>query len=142
VPEQDGEAIARQILTSFRTIAVVGLSRNPAKAAHAVPAALQSAGYRLIPVNPRASEILGERAYHSLDAIPEPIEIVQVFRPSLEAPAIVRQAVAIGAKAIWLQRGLRSPEAKTIAEESGLLYVEDRCMGVDRARLGISKPQP
>jgi len=142
VAEQGDDPIARQILTSFDTIAVVGLSRNPAKAAHAVPAALQSAGYRLIPVNPRASEILGEPAYHSLDAVPEPIEIVQVFRPSREAAAIARQAVEIGAKAIWLQLGLRSPEAKTIAEGAGLLYVEDRCMGVDRARLGISKPDP
>jgi uncharacterized protein len=99
---------------------------------------LQSAGYRVIPVNPWADEILGERAYPSLAAVPDRVEIVEVFRPSSEAPTIARQAVQVGAKAIWLQLGLRSTQAKAIAEEAGLLYVEDRCMGVERALLGIT----
>jgi uncharacterized protein len=132
------DELTRRILTSFDTIAVVGLSRYEAKAAHAVPAAMQSAGYRVIPVNPWADEILGERAYRSLAAVPERIEIVEVFRPSAEAPAIARQAVEVRAKAIWLQLGLRSTEAKAIAEQAGLLYVEDRCMAVERALLGIT----
>jgi predicted CoA-binding protein len=132
------DGLARRILATFKTIAVVGLSRNPAKAAHAVPAALQSAGYRVIPVNPWADQILGERAYPSLAAVPDQIEIVEVFRPSSEARAIARQAVEVGAKAVWLQLGLRSSEAKAIAEQAGLLYVEDRCMGVERAVLGMT----
>jgi predicted CoA-binding protein len=137
--DRDEDELARRILTSFDTIAVVGLSTNPAKAAHAVPAALQSAGYRVIPVHPWASEILGERAYPSLAAVPEQVEVVEIFRPNPEAPAIARQAVEIGAKAIWLQLGLRAPEAKAIADEAALLYVEDRCMAVDRGQLGITK---
>jgi|SRR5690242_4451464 predicted CoA-binding protein len=129
------EDVVRQIL-SFRTIAVVGLSRYPEKAAHAVPAFLQSAGYRVIPVHPSAEEILGERAYRSLLDVPDTVEVVEVFRPSDEAPGIARQAVAVGAKALWLQQGLVSPEARAIAEGARLLYVEDRCLAVARAALG------
>jgi predicted CoA-binding protein len=130
--------LARRILTSFDTIAVVGLSRDPAKAAHTVPATLQGAGYRIIPVNPFAERILGRPAYRSLADIPEPVEIVQLFRPVDEAPAVAEQAVAIGAKALWLQLGLVSTKARRIAEHAGLLYIEDRCLAVDHARLGIS----
>lgn len=136
---RDEDELAREILTRFGTIAVVGLSRDPAKAAHAVPAALQSAGYRVIPVNPSAERILGERAYPSLADVPEPVEIVNVFRPAGEAAAVAEQAVAAGARAFWLQLDLVSPEARAIAERSGLLYVEDRCIAVDRARFAVSK---
>lgn len=129
----------RRILTDYGVIAVVGLSTNPSKAAHAIPAALQAAGYRVIPINPTAGTILGERAYPSLADVPEPVEVVEVFRPAAEAPDIARQAVAIGAKALWLQLHLHSPEARRIAEEAGLLYVEDRCMAVQRALLRITK---
>jgi predicted CoA-binding protein len=131
--------IERRILTDYGVIAVVGLSTNPSKAAHAIPAALQAAGYRVIPINPTARTILGEQAYPSLAEVPEPVEVVEVFRPATEAPGIARQAVAIGAKALWLQLHLRSPEARRIAEEAGLLYVEDRCMAVQRALLRITK---
>jgi predicted CoA-binding protein len=128
-----------RILRDFRTIAVVGLSRDPSKAAHAIPARLQRAGFRIVPVNPSVGDVLGERSYARLADVPEPIEVVLVFRPSAEAPDIAEQAVAIGAKALWLQQGIASAEARSTAEAAGLLYVEDRCMGVERAVHGIVK---
>ena len=129
----------RAILEYAETIAVVGISANESKAAFAIPAGLQSAGFRIIPVNPRGGEILGEKVYATLTAVPDAIDVVEVFRPSEEAPDIVRQAVAVGAKAVWLQKGLTSDEARTIAEEAWLDYVENLCMGVERARYGITK---
>jgi uncharacterized protein len=129
----------RSILEAARTVAVVGISANPAKAAFAIPAGLQSAGFRIIPVNPKGGEILGEKVYATLAEIREPIDVVEVFRPSEEAPDIARQAVAAGAKVLWLQKGLTSDEARRIATDSGLDYVEDLCMGVERARYGITK---
>jgi hypothetical protein len=129
-----------RILRELRSIAVVGLSRDPSKPAHAIPARLQGAGFRIIPVNAQVDSLLGEKAYPSLRDIPEPVEVVLVFRPSAEAPAIARDAVAIGAKALWLQTGLASDEARATAEAAGLLYVEDRCIGVERAVHGITKP--
>ena len=131
--------ISERILREFRTIAVVSLSRDPTKAAHAIPARLQQAGFRMIPVNPFLTEVLGEQAYPKLADVPFSVEVVLVFRPSAEAAEIARQAVAIGAKALWLQQGIISDEARQIAEAGGLLYVEDRCMGVDRAVFGITK---
>lgn len=128
-----------RILREFRTIAVVGLSRDPEKAAHAIPARMQRAGYRIIPVNPTLETALGEKAYPTLRDVPEPVEIVLVFRPSAEAAAVARDAVAIGAKALWLQQGITSDEARAQAEAAGLLYVEDRCIGVERAVLGVVK---
>lgn len=129
-----------QILREFDTIAVVGASRDPDKAAHDVPAQLQRAGFRIIPVNPHASELFGERVYRRLAEIPEPVEIVLVFRPDDEAAEIARQAVAIGAKALWLQLGLRSAEAERIARAGGLRYVEDTCSAVVRSLARIRKP--
>jgi uncharacterized protein len=129
----------RSILEAARTVAVVGISANPAKAAYAIPAGLQSAGFRIIPVNPKGGEILGEKVYATLAEIREPIDVVEVFRPSDEAPEIARQAVAAGAKVLWLQKGLTSDEARRIATDAGLDYVEDLCMGVERARYGITK---
>lgn len=128
-----------RILREFRTIAVVGLSRDPSKAAHAIPARMQRAGFRVIPVNPHVAEVLGEKSYASLADVPFSVEVVLVFRPAEEAAAIAKDAVAIGAKALWLQQGIVSPEARTLAEAAGLLYVEDRCMGVERAVHGIVK---
>lgn len=130
----------RSILEAATTVAVVGMSTNPNKSAYAIPAGLQSAGFRVIPVNPGADEILGEKSYPSLEAIPEPVDIVDVFRPADEAQDIARAAVAIGAKALWLQKGIVSDEARAIAEGAGLAYVEDLCMGVERSRYGITKP--
>lgn len=128
-----------RILRDFRTIAVVGLSRDPSKAAHAIPARMQRAGFRVIPVNPFVADVLGEKSYASLSQVPFSVEVVLVFRPAEDAPAIAKDAVAIGAKALWLQQGIVSEEARALAEAAGLLYVEDRCMGVERAVHGIIK---
>ena len=130
----------RTVLESSSTVAVVGMSTDPGKQAHTVPAQLKRHGFRVVPVHPEAEEILGERAWPSLAEVPEPIDVVEVFRPAEEAPAIARQAVEVGAKALWLQLGITSPEARRIAEEAGLAFVEDRCMGVEHRRLGIDKP--
>lgn len=129
---------AEEILASARTIAVVGLSRDPAKASHGVAAVLQAHGFRIIPVHPSATELLGEKVYRSLADIPEPVDLVDVFRPAPEAAGIAEQAVAIGAKALWLQQGIVSPEARRIATEGGLEYVENRCTAVVRATAAIS----
>src|SRR4051812_16202904 len=131
--------LTQRILTEFATITVVGLSSDPVKAAHSVPAAMQAYGWRLIPVNPHADTLLGEQVYRRLADIPEPVEVVNVFRPSAEAAGVARQAVEIGAKAVWLQLGIVSAEARRIAESAGLLYVEDRCMAVERARHALRR---
>ena len=130
---------AERILRELDTIAVVGASRDPSKAAHDVPAQLQRAGYRIVPVNPHADTLLGERVYRTLAEIPFPVDLVLVFRPSEEAPEVARQAVAIGAKALWLQLGIASEQAQRIAEDAGLSYVEDACSAVVRSTLRISK---
>lgn len=127
------------VLRSFEAIAVVGLSRDPQKAAHSVPRALQAAGYRIVPVNPHVETLLGERTFKSLLEVDVPIEIVLVFRPSEEAAEIARQAVQIHAKALWLQLDIRSEAARQIAQAAGLLYVEDRCIAVERSLRRIQK---
>lgn len=109
---------------------MIGASRDPEKAGGSVPAGLQRRGFRIIPINPFATELFGERVYRSLDEVPERVDIVDVFRPSDDAPGIARQAVAAGAKALWLQLGIRSDEARQIAESAGLDYVEDECTAV------------
>ncbi|MBT8224084.1 MAG: CoA-binding protein [Dactylosporangium sp.] len=124
---------ARQLLADAAVIAVVGASRDPAKTAHQVPARMLRAGWRIIPVNPLAGEIFSVPAYPRLADIPEPVDLVNVFRPAGEAAAVVRQAVAIGAPAVWLQQGIVSPEARRVAAEAGIDYVEDRCIAVERA---------
>jgi predicted CoA-binding protein len=132
--------LAEQILRSASTIAVVGLSQNPGKAAHSVPAAMQAAGFRVISVHPSAERILGERAYRSLAEVPDAVDVVNVFRPAPEAPGVAEQAVAIGAKALWLQQDIISARARDIAEQAGLDYVEDQCLAVVRSLAGITKP--
>lgn len=123
----------QQILSEARVIAVVGASRDPDKAAHRVPLQMQRHGWRIIPVNPHVDELFGEKAYPSLADIPHPVDLVNVFRPADEAAEVVRQAVAIGAPAVWLQLGIVSPEARRVAEEADIDYVEDRCVAVERA---------
>lgn len=135
----DVSALTRQILENYATFAVVGLSTDPTKSAHSVPAAMAAYGWRLIPVNPHADQLLGETVYRRLADIPEPVDVVNVFRPSAEAADVARQAVEIGAKALWLQLGIVSPDARRIATEAGLLYVEDRCTAVERARHAIRR---
>ena len=129
----------RTILERTETIAVVGFSTHPEKTAHRIPAMVKRAGYRVIPVHPRADEILGEKAYRTLADVPVPIDLVDVFRPSGEATDVVHQALAVGAKAVWLQSGITSPEGKAAAEAAGVDYVEDECLGVEVRRLGIRK---
>lgn len=123
---------SHEILQSAKTIAVVGASRDPIKAGGSVPAELQRRGFRIIPINPYATKLFGERAYRSLLDIPKDVQldIVDVFRPSGDAPEIARQAAAVGAKALWLQLDIRSDEARRIAESAGLEYVEDECTAV------------
>jgi predicted CoA-binding protein len=123
---------SHEILEGAKTIAVVGASRDPFKAGGSVPDGLQQRGFRIIPVNPYANELFGEPAYRSLLDIPKDVQvdIVDVFRPAADAPEIARQAVAIGAKALWLQLDIRSDEARRIAESAGLDYVEDECTAV------------
>ena len=133
--------LTRRMLTEFPTITVVGLSADPLKSAHSVPAAMQTYGWRIIPVNPHADRLLGEQVYRTLADVPEPVKFVNVFRPSAQAADVVQQAVDVGAKAVWLQLGIVSAEAREIAESNGLLYVEDRCTAVERARHAIRSPR-
>jgi uncharacterized protein len=123
----------REILETATTIAVVGASRSPEKAAGSVPLAMQAHGFRIIPVNPYADELFGERVHRSLADIAEHVDIVDVFRPAAEAASVARQAVAIGAGAVWLQQDIVSEEARRVAEEAGADYVEDFCIAVARA---------
>jgi predicted CoA-binding protein len=128
-----------EILERSTTIAVVGASRDPRKAGGSVPAGLQRRGFRVIPINPYADTLFGERAYRSLLDVPEPIDVVDVFRPAADAPEIARQAVAVHAKALWLQLDIRSDQARKIAEQAGLDYVEDECTAVVSALHRITK---
>lgn len=129
----------REVLETYSKVAVVGASANEEKPPGYVPAFLQSIGWEVTPVNPKGDEILGRPAARSLSEVEGPIELVDVFRPAEEAPDIVRQAVAAGARAVWLQLGITSPEARRIAEEAGLDYVEDACMKEQSQATGIRK---
>jgi predicted CoA-binding protein len=130
---------AQQILAEANVIAVVGASREPWKPAHSVPLQLIRHGWRIIPVNPFADEIFGVPAVRTLPDIEEPVDLVNIFRPAADAVEVVRQAVAIKAPAVWLQSGIVSAEARRIATDAGIDYVEDRCMAVERARGALSR---
>ena len=132
--------VVEQILRRYDTITVVGASNAEDKAAHYVPAHMQDHGWRIVPVNPTASQILGEPVYRTLADIPEQVGLVNVFRPSAQTPDIARQAVAAGASALWLQLHIASEEARQIAEDAGLLYVEDRCLIIEQRRLALNAP--
>jgi uncharacterized protein len=119
----------RRIYSEVKTIAVVGASGKPTKPAHSIPAYLQREGFRIIPVNPRGGELFGEQVRTSLRDIGEPVDAVDVFRPSEETPGIAREAAEVGAKVLWLQEGIHSDEAQRIAEDAGLTFVSNRCMG-------------
>jgi predicted CoA-binding protein len=138
----DTDAIVERILTSYDTITVVGASNATHKAAHYVPEHMQQHGWRIIPVNLHEDQILGQPVYRSLTDVPEKVGLVNVFRPSDATPDIARQAVAAGATALWLQLHIASAESRAIAEDAGLLYVEDRCLIVEQRRLGLSAPTP
>jgi uncharacterized protein len=127
----------REIYGKTKTIAVVGASNDESKAANEIPRYLQRQGFRIVPVNPRGGEILGERAYASLTDVDVPVDVVDVFRPSEETPDIARDAVTIGAKVLWLQLGIESEESARIANAGGLRTVMNMCMGATHRRLGL-----
>lgn len=132
---QDPDTI-REVLRRARTIAMVGLSSDRYKASNMVGAYLQYEGYRIIPVTPTATEILGERCYPDLLSIPDPIDVVDVFRPAREAVSIVEQAIQKGAWCVWFQLRIVNLEAAALAEKAGLIVVMDRCIKMEHGRFG------
>jgi uncharacterized protein len=140
VSRADTDATVETILRSYDTITVVGASNDPVKPAHYVPRHMIEHGWRIVPVNPRGGTVVGATAYRSLAEVPGQVGLVDVFRPSQQTPDVARQAVAAGATALWLQLGIASAEAREIAEDAGLLYVEDRCLIVEQRRLGLDAP--
>jgi predicted CoA-binding protein len=124
------------ILACGRNVAVVGCSPNPERESHRIARYLQAVGYRVIPVNPNASEILGERCYPTLDAIPEPVDWVDVFRRSEEVPDVAEAALRRGVRGFWMQLGVRHPESAARLRGAGVMVVEDRCTAIEhRARV-------
>jgi uncharacterized protein len=122
-----------KLLRDSKTIAVVGLSSNPRRPSYDVAAYMQAAGYRIIPVNPNETEVLGEKSYAGLEDVPGPVDIVDVFRRPEDVPPVVDSAVAIGAKALWLQQGITSPASEK-ARAAGMFVVEDACLLVEHKR--------
>jgi predicted CoA-binding protein len=120
-----------------KTIVVVGASDRAGRPAHDIPSYMQSQGYRIVPVNPRGGEILGEPAFPSLREVGRPIDVVVVFRPPQEAEAVARDAVAVGARVLWFQPGTDSEGATRIAEDGGLMVITKRCIGVTHGLLGL-----
>ena len=131
----DDIAGLRRILAQSKTIAVVGLSANWYRPSYFAAKYLQEHGYRIVPVNPSYPEVLGERSYPNVAAIPEPVDVVDGFRKAAEMPALAREAVAKGAKVLWMQLGIRNEEAARIATDAGLDVVMDRCMKIEHARI-------
>jgi predicted CoA-binding protein len=127
-----------QKLLQVKTIAVVGLSSRPTKPAHYVPAYLQAHGYHIIPVNPNLEQVLGKKAYPDLASIPEPVDLVLLFRRSEEVYPFVEQAIQIGAKAVWMQLGIADEAAAALARNAGLEIVMDACMLVEHKRFNAS----
>ncbi|WP_041841505.1 CoA-binding protein [Actinoplanes friuliensis] len=130
---------AEQILAEADVIAVVGASRDPSKPSHTVPLQMLRHGWKIIPVNPFVDEVFGVKTVPTLADLAEAVDLVDIFRPSADAVEIVRQAVAIKAPAVWLQSGIVSAEARRIATEAGIDYVEDRCLAVERAVARLTK---
>ena len=130
----------KEILLSSKTIASVGLSSNQEKDSFWIVSYLQEQGYRIIPVNPTATEMLGEKVYPTLEAIPDQVDVVQVFRKSEDVPPVVESAIKIGAKVVWMQAGIVNEEAAQKAREAGLQVVMDACMRVTHTRLIGPKP--
>ena len=126
-----------RIFAQPKTIAVVGASSTIGKPGHDIPRYLQAHGYRIVPVNPRGGEILGERAFASLRDVEIPIDVVEVFRPPEEALAVARDAIAIGAKVLWFQKDTDSDEGVAAAADAGLTVITRRCMGVTHGLLGL-----
>ena len=130
-----------KILTDYRIVAVVGASPNPERPSNQVAAYLIENGYRIIPVNPNAAEILGQKCYPDLTSIPEKVEVVDIFRRSEDVMPIVEEAIKIGAGAVWMQEGVVNEEAAAKARDAGLLVVMDRCMLKEHSRLAQESPR-
>jgi len=122
------EDAARKILKESKTIAVVGLSPQPKKYSHKVAKYLKNQGYKIIPVNPTIEEVLGEKSYPNLTAVPEPVDIIDIFRRPEFVPDIVREAIKIKAKVVWMQEGISNPQAAEEALKSGLKVVQNKCL--------------
>jgi uncharacterized protein len=131
----NNDQMMKDILLSTKTIASVGLSSNPGKESFWIVKYLQDQGYRIIPVNPTAEEILGEKAYPDLESVPENIDVVQVFRKPEDVPPVVDSAIKVGARVVWMQEGIVNEEAAQKAREAGLQVVMDACMRVTHRRL-------
>lgn len=131
------DATMRDVLTNARTIAVVGHSDDPSRASYQIARYLRQAGYTVYPVNPTVAQIDGEKSYASLADVPEPIDIVDVFRASQHLPGIVDEAIAVGAKTVWAQLGVDDPDAKQAALDAGLHIATNRCIKIEHSRLGI-----
>jgi predicted CoA-binding protein len=127
-----------EILQSARTIAVIGLSGKRYRPSYGVAEYLKRAGYRIIPVNPEETEVLGEKSYPDLDSIPEPVDVVDIFRRAEFVPEIVEAAIRKGAKVVWMQEGVIHEEAARRAEQAGLAVVMDRCILKDHRRLAYA----
>lgn len=126
----------RELLSSAHTIAVVGLSDKKYRPSYGVARYMQSAGYRIVPVNPKVSEVLGEKGYPDLESVPKGVDIVDIFRRSEFVPDIVEAAIRIGAKAVWMQEGVVHEEAAERARAAGLIVIMDRCLLKEHMRLG------
>jgi predicted CoA-binding protein len=135
------DEVIRSVLETRRTWAVVGCSPDPGRDSHRIARMLQSHGYRVIPVNPTCSSIFGEPCYPTLADVPEPVEVVDIFRRSSEAGVHVDEAISVGASAVWLQLGVIDSAAAERARAAGLDVVMDRCPAIELPRLGIAGPE-
>ena len=131
----NNDQMMKEILLSAKTVASVGLSSNQQKESYWIASYLKEQGYQVIPVNPTANEILGEKAYPDLSAIPEKVDVVQVFRRPEDVPPVVEEAIKVGAKVVWMQEGIVHEEAAQKAREAGLQVVMDACMRATHRRL-------
>jgi len=136
----NSDKVMKEILLSTKTIASVGLSSNQEKESYWIVSYLKEQGYRIIPVNPTATEILGEKVYPDLESIPEKVDVVQVFRKPEDVPPVVDSAIKIGAKVVWMQEGIVNEEAAQKAREAGLQVVMDACMRATHRRLIGERP--
>jgi predicted CoA-binding protein len=129
------DAELRRIIATSRRIAVVGISDRPSRPSHMVARYLKDHGFCIVPVNPKLTEVLGEKCYPDLASIPEPVDMVDVFRQAADCPPVAVAAVAVGARVLWLQLGIVSEEARRIAAAGGLTVVMDRCLEIEHQRL-------
>lgn len=128
-----------RILEQYKTLAVVGLSSKPARPSHGVASYMQAHGYRIIPVNPHETAVLGEKAHRSLDEVPEPVEIVVIFRRSEFVPEVVEAAIRKHAKVVWMQEGVVHEEAAARARAAGLEVIQDRCILKEHAKRFVTE---